>query len=70
MSLSQPSQVSATNRQRPPVTGGIRLAMRDAPLDDRVSYYADAVRVGDHHRAFEESGFFDPRCAGQFRHCR
>src|SRR5260370_426908 len=52
--------------KRPPVAGGIRLAMRDAPLDDRVAHHANAVRVGDHHRSFEEAGFFDPGGAGHF----
>jgi len=54
------------DRKGPPVAGGIGLAMRDAPLDDCVSYYTDAVRVGDHHRAFEEPGLFDPGGAGHF----
>src|SRR5712675_1222072 len=54
------------NGQRPPVAGGIGLAVRDAPLDDRVAHHADAVRVGDHHRAFEEAGFFYPGGAGHF----
>ena len=40
--------------------------MIDAPLNDRVANDADAVSVGDHHRAFEKSGFFDPGRAGHF----
>src|SRR4029077_7027333 len=52
--------------ERPPVAGRIGLAVRDAPLNDRVADHADAVRVGDHHWAFEEAGLFDPGRAGHF----
>ena len=52
--------------QRPPVTGGIGLAVRDAPLNHRVANDSDAVRVGDHHRALEEAGLLHPSGAGHF----
>ena len=42
------------HRQRPPGAGGILGPVRDAPGDDRIAHHADAVGVGDHHRAFEE----------------
>ena len=42
------------------------MAVVDAPLNDRVADDADAVGVGDHHRAFEEAGFFDPSGASHF----
>src|SRR5881394_2578067 len=54
------------DRKRPPVPGGIGLAVIDAPLNHGVADDADAVRVGDHDGAFEESGFFDPGGAGHF----
>src|SRR5260370_9707181 len=40
--------------------------MSNTPLNDRVAHHADAVRIGDHHWAFEKTGFFDPGCAGPF----
>src|SRR5690348_2915941 len=40
--------------------------MSDPPLNDGIANDADAVRVGDHDRAFEEAGFFDPSGAGHF----
>ena len=52
--------------QRPPVAGGIGLAVRDAPLDHRVANDSDAVGVGDHHRAFKEAGLLHPSGAGHF----
>src|SRR5258708_31955832 len=52
--------------QRPPITGGIGLAVRDTPLNDSVANDADAVRVGDHYRTFEEARLFDPGRAGHF----
>ncbi len=39
-------------------------AALQVPLDIRVSHDAYAVRVGDHHGAVEESGFFDPGGSG------
>ena len=47
--------------QRPPVARGVRLAVRNAPLNYGIAHDADAVRVRDHHRSFEKAGFFDPR---------
>src|ERR1700727_1507485 len=38
--------------------------MLEPPGDDRIAYRPNAVRVGDHHRAFEETRFFDPGCPG------
>src|SRR6266436_8333724 len=52
--------------QRPPIARGIGLAVIDAPLNDSVAHDADAVRVGDHHGAFEEAGLFHPGGAGHF----
>ncbi len=52
--------------KRPPVAGGIGLAVRHSPLNDSVADDADAMRVGDHHGTFEEAGFLDPSRAGHF----
>src|SRR6267378_4719306 len=52
--------------ERPPVAGGIGLAMSNTPLNDGVADDADAVRVGDHYGTFEKTGFFDPGRAGHF----
>src|SRR5271170_3912953 len=41
------------NRQGP----GLLAVIRDFPLDECVADDADAVGVGDHHRAEEEAGF-------------
>ncbi len=54
------------DRERPPVAGGVGLAMRNAPLDDRVADDADAVCVGDHHWTLEKAGLLHPSCAGHF----
>ena len=54
------------DRQRPPVTRRIRLAVIEAPLNDRIANDSDAVRVGDHHGAFEKAGLFHPSRAGHF----
>src|SRR6476660_483355 len=54
------------DRERPPVAGGVGLAMRHAPLNDGVAHHADAVRVRYHHWAFYKSGLFDPCCTGHF----
>src|SRR5271165_434310 len=54
------------NRKRPPVAAGVGLAMVYTPLNHRIAHDADAVRVGDHYRAFEEAGLFDPGSAGHF----
>jgi hypothetical protein len=35
-------------------------------VDDRVAHHANAVRIGDHHRTFKETGFLDPGGAGHF----
>ena len=40
--------------------------MGDTPLNDGIANDADAVRVGDHDGAFEETRFFDPGGAGHF----
>src|SRR5207248_129168 len=50
----------------PPITGGIGLAVSYTPLDDGIAYDSNAVSVGDHHRTFEEAGFFHPGGAGHF----
>ena len=42
------------------------VAAFDLPGDDGVADHADAVRVGDHHRAVEEAGVVDPGGAGHF----
>ena len=52
------------HRQRPIVAGRVRGGVRHAPLNHRVAHHAHAVSVGDHHRAFEKSGFLDPCGAG------
>src|SRR6266550_6598659 len=52
--------------QRPPITGWIGLAVRDAPLDDGIANNAHAVRVGEHDWPFKKAGFFDPRGTGHF----
>ena len=63
MSFRQPSQVSATTGSDHAVRRGrCRASTRHAI--DRVAHHADAVRVGDHHRPFEEPGFLDPGRAG------
>ena len=54
------------NRQRPPVAFHVRRAVFDFPGDDGVAYYADAMRVGDHHGTVEEAGIVDPGGAGHF----
>src|SRR5258708_39838215 len=54
------------DRQRPPVTAGIGLAVGNAPLNHGVANDADAVCVGNHHGAFKKAGFFDPGGAGHF----
>ena len=38
--------------------------MLELPVDHGVAHDADAVGVGDHHRAVEKSGFLDPCGAG------
>ena len=40
--------------------------MSDSPLNYGIAHHTDAVRVGDHHRAFEKSGLFHPGRAGHF----
>jgi hypothetical protein len=40
-------------------------AVLHLPGDNGVANHAHTVRVGDSHRAFHESGFFDP---GRARH--
>src|SRR5262245_2588271 len=54
------------NRQRPPVTGGVGLAMTHAPLNDGVANDTDAVRVGNHDGAFQKAGLLDPGDPGHF----
>ena len=51
------------HRHRPPMAG---LRSLDAPLDYGIAHYADAVRVGDHDRAFEKAGLLDPCGSGHF----
>ena len=41
-----------------------RVLLRDLPLDDRVAHDADAVRVGDRDRTFEQPALLDPGRAG------
>ena len=52
------------NRQAPPVAGAIGCAVLNAPRDHRIARYADAVRVCDDNRSFEETTLFDPCGAG------
>src|SRR6267378_8517552 len=52
------------DRQRPPVTAGVRLTVGNAPLNHGVANDADAVGIGDHHGALEKAGFLDPGGAG------
>ena len=54
------------DRKRPPVAFHIGRAVLDLPGDDGVANHANAVRVGDHDGAIEESGVVDPGCAGHF----
>src|SRR5689334_21511219 len=50
------------NRQGPRLEKSIVLCL---PLDDGIPDDANALRVGNHHRTLQESGFFDP---GSSRH--
>ena len=52
------------HRQRPPVAGGVRLALTNTPGDRRLVDRTDAVGVGDHDRALELAGLLDPGGAG------
>src|SRR6202043_3268108 len=52
--------------QRPPVAFHVGLAALHFPGDDGVADYAYAAGVGDHDGAVEESGIFEPGCAGHF----
>src|ERR1700722_6743659 len=54
------------HRQRPPIPRGIRLSVSNAPLNHRVAHNSDTVRVGDHHRTFQKTGFLHPRRSGHF----
>jgi hypothetical protein len=48
------------DRQRPPITARIGLALLDAPGDDGIAHSADAVGAGDRHRTFEKARLLDP----------
>ena len=52
------------HRQRPRILAA--EAALDAPGNHRVTHCPHAVRVGDHHRAFQKSGFFHPGGACHF----
>ena len=52
------------HRQRPPVARCIRATGTHALGDHRIAHHADAVRVGQHHRAFQLAGFLEPCRAG------
>ncbi len=54
------------NRQRPPITCRVGLAVGNAPLNHGVANDADTVSVGDHDGTFEETRFFNPCGAGHF----
>ena len=54
------------NWKGPPIAARIGSSVRNAPLDNRVADHADAVRIGDHDGAFEETGFLDPSRASHF----
>ena len=58
------------DRQRPPVAGRIGFALSDAPLDCGVAHHADAVGVGDQHRAFEEAAIPRSSASRSSRRCR
>ncbi len=52
------------DRRRPPVAGRVRVAVLHPPGDRRLVHGADAVRVGEHHRALEHPGLLDPGAPG------
>jgi hypothetical protein len=54
------------NGQGPPVAFHIGGAMLNFPGDDRIAHHADAVGIGDHDGAIEESGIVDPGRASHF----
>ncbi len=49
----------AHHRQRPPVLG-VDIETIERPADHRIAHHADAVGIGDHHRAVHQPGFLDP----------
>ena len=61
MSLSAAVVGLGDDRQPPRLQ---RVLLRDFPLDDRVADDADAVRVGDRDRTFEQPALLHPRRPG------
>ena len=52
--------------QAPPVAGRIGCAVLNPPRNDCVPRHANAVRVGDEDRPFEETTLVDPRRSCHF----
>ena len=53
-------------RQAPPVTGLIGCPVLNAPGNDCVARYTDAVRIGHNDWSFQEAALFHPRRACHF----
>ena len=54
------------HRQRPRIAFLVRRCVLYAPCNDRIAHHADAVGVGDHHRAVEKARIFEPGGSGHF----
>ena len=63
--VQEPVPRLGDDRQRPPVARCVGATLLHAPGDRRVAHDADAVRVGQEDRPFEEARLLDP---GRARH--